>query len=343
MTLFFGFAKGCFRYKFKFTIKYFGFRYKVFKTSRISLVLGRSLRSEIKWEVELKMLKTNLDYLVKIGVIGEISQPRKPSVYRIDTEGKAIPLPGTGGITYNWSIGDNCMNLVGDHVEPGVSMKLDDAGKNSGLNALACVGNEAKVVSGDAKGALGYVTGTHGGIEHVMVYFAQKDLENMAIGDKIMVKSFGMGLQIEDAPQVMVKNLDPNLLAKMNLNVVDGVLEIPVVTEVPAHLMGSGIGAATADTGDYDIMTHDAESFAACNLGALRFGDLVLLRDCDTSYGRGYLKGAVTVGVVVHSNCVIMGHGPGITTLFTSKTGKIKGVKTAEANIAHYLGVRDDL
>ncbi len=288
-------------------------------------------------------MKTNQKNLVKIGVIGEISQPRKPSVYRIDTNGKAIPLPGTGGITYNYAIGDNCMELIGDHVEPGVSMKLDDAGKNSGLNALACVGNTAKVVTGDAKGALGYVTGTHGGIEHVMVWFKEEDLDNMAIGDKIMVKSYGMGLKIEEAPDVFVKNLDPDLLAKMKLEVKDGVLQVPVVTEVPAHLMGSGIGAASADTGDYDIMTHDPESYEACNLGALRFGDLVLLRDCDTSFGRGYLKGAVTVGVVVHSNCVIMGHGPGITTLFTSKNGKIEGLKDEKANIALYLGVRDDL
>ena len=31
----------------------------------------------------------------------------------------------------------------------------------------------------------------------------------------------------------------------------------------------------------------------------------------------GYLKGAVSIGVVVHSDCVKMGHGPGITTIVT--------------------------
>jgi len=141
----------------------------------------------------------------------------------------------------------------------------------------------------------------------------------------------------------MVKNCDPDLLEKMQLQLIDGVLQIPVVTEVPAYLMGSGIGSSTADTGDYDIMTADPESFQQFGLGKLRFGDLVLLHDCDTSYGRGYLKGAVTVGVVVHSNCVIMGHGPGVTTLFTSKTGKIQGIKSTQANIAKFLGIRTDL
>lgn len=288
-------------------------------------------------------MKTNRDKLPMIGVIGEISQPKKPNVYRIATTGQAIPLPGTGGITYNFAIGDSCMDLVADHVEPGVSMKLDDPDKNSGLNAFSCVGNTAKVVTGDAKGAFGYVTGFHGGIEHTLVWFKRDDLEKMVIGDKIMVKSIGLGLKIDEAPEVMVKNCDPDLLEKMDLKLVDGVLQIPVVTEVPAYLMGSGIGSGTADTGDYDIMTADPESFEQFGLAKLRFGDLVLLHDCDTSYGRGYLKDAVTVGVVVHSNCVIMGHGPGVTTLFTSKTGKIQGVKSAQANIAKFLGVRTDL
>lgn len=287
------------------------------------------------------MIKSNRDKLVMIGVEGAISQPGSVMPYRIKTDGTVQALPGTGGITYNFAIGDTCMDLVGDHVEPGVSMKLDDATKNGGLNLLACVGNTARVVSGEAKGALGYITGKHGGIEHVLVYFKSEDLEKMSIGDKILVKSYGLGMEFPSAPEVMVKNLDPDLAEKMELNVVDGVLEVPVVTEVPAHLMGSGIGSNTADRGDYDIMTADPGEFERCQLGKLRFGDLVLLRNCDTSYGRGYLEGAVTVGVVVHSNCTIMGHGPGIITLFTSKTGKIRGVKRDYANIAQFLGVRD--
>ncbi len=38
------------------------------------------------------------------------------------------------------------MDVIGDHVEPGVSMKLDDPAKNSGLNSYACVGNQAKLL-----------------------------------------------------------------------------------------------------------------------------------------------------------------------------------------------------
>jgi len=285
-------------------------------------------------------MKINREQLVQIGLMTEISGPRSNSPYRITTDGYAIPLPGTGGITYNCQIGDLCTGFAGDHVEPGVTTRLEDVAKNGGVNFLACVGNEAWLTSGDAKGARGYVTGKHGGAEHVMIWFKPEDLEKMAIGDKIMVRSHGVGLQIEELPGVFIKNLDPCLLEKMNMQIVDGVLQVPVATSVPAYLMGSGIGSATADRGDYDIMTADKEEYIRCGLDKLRFGDIVLLQDCDTSFGRGYLKGAVTIGVVIHSDCTIMGHGPGITTLLTAKTPIIKGIKDEKANIAYYLGVK---
>ena len=285
-------------------------------------------------------MKTNSDKLAQIGLITEISQPRSAYPYRVNVNGQVQAYPGTGGITYNFAIGDLCTGIVVDHVEPGVTTRLDDESKNGGLNLLSCVGNTARVVSGDAKGAKGFVTGKHGGAEHVMIWFAPEDLEKMAIGDKIMIRSWGVGLSLEETPDILIKNLDPELLQKMNLKLENGILKVPVTTTVPAYLMGSGIGSNTADRGDYDIMTADKDEYLRCGLDKLRFGDIVLLQDCDTSYGRGYLKGAVTIGVVIHSDCVIMGHGPGITTLFTAKTPIIEGIKDDKANIAHYLGVK---
>ena len=114
---------------------------------------------------------------------------------------------------------------------------------------------------------------------------------------------------------------------------------MPVVTEVPAYLMGSGIGSTTAFSGDYDIMTGDEEANKEFGVDKLRFGDLVLLRDCDNTNGRQYLKVSVSSGVVVHSDCIKSGHGHGITVILSSKTTKIKGIKTENANIAHYLGI----
>ena len=288
------------------------------------------------------MLKTNRDKLVIQSVQGKIHSPiMGPSPYRISHTGIPMILHGTGGITYNYQIGDNCMDLVGDHVEPGVSMRNEDLKENKALMVLSCVGNEAKVISGDAKGAKGYVTGMHGGIEHVLVYFPKEDLENMAIDDKILIKAHGQGLKIEGHEDVLVMNIDPDLFEKMGVvENENGELEVPVVTEIPAHLMGSGIGSATSLSGDYDITTGDEEELKKYGIDKLCFGDIVLLRDCDNTYGRQFLNGAVTIGIIVHSNCILAGHGPGVTGLLSCKTSKIKGIKDENANIANYLGVK---
>ncbi|MBR6735310.1 MAG: DUF4438 domain-containing protein, partial [Oscillospiraceae bacterium] len=43
--------------------------------------------------------------------------------------------------------------------------------------------------------------------------------------------------------------------------------------------------------------------------------------------------------VVVHSDCGMMGHGPGVTTLLTCKKPLIEGVVDEKANLAHYWNV----
>ncbi len=288
------------------------------------------------------MLKTNRDKLVIQSVQGKIHSPiMGPSPYRISGDGRPMILHATGGITYNFQIGDCCMDLVGDHVEPGVSIRNEEVAENRALMVLSCVGNEARVISGDAKGAKGFVTGMHGGIEHVMIYFPQEDLEKMAINDNILIKAHGQGLAIEGYDDIVVMNLDPNLFEKIGIKENEnGELEVPIVTEIPAHLMGSGIGSATSFSGDYDITTGDEKAVKEYGIDKLKFGDIVLLKDCDNTYGRQYLEGAVTIGVVVHSNCILAGHGPGVTGLLSCKTSKIKGIKTEDANIANYLGVK---
>jgi len=37
----------------------------------------------------------------------------------------------------------------------------------------------------------------------------------------------------------------------------------------------------------------------------------VAISDADNSFGRSYKERAVSIGKVVHSDCVIAGHGPG--------------------------------
>ena len=53
------------------------------------------------------------------------------------------------------------------------------------MNVLACIGNEAIVVKGDAKGEKGVVVGKHGGIEHVMADFPPEIMEKLVIEDRV--------------------------------------------------------------------------------------------------------------------------------------------------------------
>jgi len=297
---------------------------------------------EVKKLKPSRMLRTNVDKLVKISVIGEVSSPifrRTP--YRISSNGKPVVLPGVGGITYNVRVGDLAVGWAADHVEPGVSVKnreSDDA--NMALNVLACVGNEAIVASGDAKGAKGVVVGKHGGIEHVLVDFPPETLERLLIGDKVLIKAFGVGLELLDYPDVKVMNMDPMVLDAMDIRLLGDKIEVPVTHIIPASIMGSGLGADQTYSGDYDIQLFDESIVKEYDLDDLRLGDLVAIQDADSSYGRIYFKGAITIGVVVHSNCVVSGHGPGVTTLLTSRNGKIIPKINSNANIATILKLR---
>lgn len=281
-------------------------------------------------------LRTNKDKVVKWSVMGKIHHPIGGG-YRITHDGSPMILPATGGISYNVKIGDSAFGWAGDHVEPGVSIRNENKDENAALMTFACIGNEAKVVSGEAAGERGYVTGMHGGIDHVLICFEQSTLEKLTIDDKIMVKAYGQGLKLEDYPEIQLMSVDPDLFENINITEIDGKLQVPVVAVVPPYLMGSGIGSASAYTGDYDIMTADEAEIKRLGLDKLKFGDLVLLQDCDNSYGRGYLKGAVSVGVIVHSDCVKAGHGPGVTTIMVSKGSNIEAVIDENANIGNFM------
>jgi len=295
------------------------------------------------------MLSINVEKLVKISVVGEVASPVfGRGVYNISAEGTPVVLPGVGGITYNVRVGDTACGWEADHVEPGVSIENKEndprygQGANTALNVLSCVGNEAVVVAGDAKGAKGVVTGKHGGIEHVLVDFPSETLDKLMLGDKVLVKAFGVGLKLLDYPNIKVMNIDPRLLAALKPKPKKDKLEIPVTHVIPAAIMGSGLGANQTYSGDYDIQLFDESTRKQYGLDDLRLGDLVAILDADHSYGRIYRKGAVSVGIVVHTNCVTSGHGPGVTTLFTSSNGKIIPKINAKANIASILKLRTD-
>lgn len=289
-------------------------------------------------------IKTNRDHLVKVAVVGQIA-PQEFEVgwttpYLISNQGEPKIVPGTGGITYNVRVGDRVKGLVGDHIEPAISSRNPDPKANGGYNILSCVGNRATMITGGAKGDIGVVTGTHGGIEHVMIDFDDAALRKMTIGDQIQVEAFGVGLAIDDFPDIRCTGLSPDLFARWITETRDGKLVVPVAKTAPAAIMGSGLGRDNVYRGDFDITLFDERAVAEYGLDGLRFGDFVAILDADSTFGRHYYGGAVSIGIIVHGDSYISGHGPGVTGLLTSRTGQIEPVIDSGANIADVLGLR---
>jgi hypothetical protein len=291
-----------------------------------------------------KKLRTNTDKVVMLSVQGKVSYPSGSRRHGVDADGRPYLLPSIGGITYNVKVGDPAFGWAGDHIEPGVSCIADWEKRmdhpNTSLHFYSCVGNEARVVSGDAKGAKGVVTGHHGGAEHVLIDFAEDVLNKLTLDDKFLIRGWGQGLCLLDYPDIQVTNLDPGLLAKMSIRELgNGHIEVPVAATVPGYLMGSGTGSTSMGTGDYDVMTTDRKEIAKLGLDKLRFGDFVAIADHDNLFGRSWRRGAMTIGIVVHSDCVVAGHGPGVTTLIASAKPLIVPRVSPHANLAELLRI----
>jgi hypothetical protein len=194
-------------------------------------------------------------------------------------------------------------------------------------------------VDSEAKGARGVVTGKGGTAAtdgHVFADFPEADLEGLNIGDKVRVTAEGVGLEIE-AFDGRVFNMSPGFFESLDPEIDGGVLSMPAVKEVPSHAMGMGVGGAPAESGSWCIQTSPPHLVERLGLGGLRIGDLVACRDILMSYGKGYYRGAMTIGVVTTGGSDIAGHGPGVMAIAASKNGKIEPMIDPGANIARYL------
>jgi hypothetical protein len=291
---------------------------------------------------------TNRNELVCVAVQGQIAHPiGRAAAYRIGYDGIARVLPGTGGIVLNHRIGDSCIGLAGDHIEPGVALHNNQRevvgprdGPNNALLTYACVGNIARVITGPCRGRRGLVTGKHGGINHVLVDFPTQTLQRLRIGDRIQIHSIGQGMRLIRYPQIDVMNCAPRLLSVWGITERDGQLHVPVTHFIPSMLMGSGLGKNTAWRGDYDIQLSDRGFKRRHRLGSLRFGDFVAICNADVRRGPSLRQQRITIGVIVHGDSTVSGHGPGVTPLLTGPMEVLRPVRDAGANLAAVFGVR---
>jgi hypothetical protein len=292
--------------------------------------------------------RINADELVMITVAGQIASPISGATpYRIGQDGRPRILPGTGGIVLSHRVGDRCIGIAGDHIEPGVSIrnetravKGDRDGPNQALQTLTCIGNAARVLSGDCRGKAGTITGKHGGIDTVMADFPLKIMRRLAVGDRIQIYAYGAGLKLLDHRDIVVSNASPRLIARWGLRGDAGRLAVPVTHAIPSALMGSGLGKADVARGDYDIQIFDPAMLNRYRLGSLRFGDLVAILDADNRYGRSFRKDHIAIGCIVHGESTVAGHGPGVATLLAGPARAFRLLGAPAANIARILGVR---
>ncbi len=281
------------------------------------------------------MLKTNKEKLVMQAIQGEVNHPS--DIITETRDGKMNIIPCTDGITYNVQLGDSAYGWVADHIEPSVSISNPKKEEQAGLVRLSCVGNKAIVMEGDAKGAEGFVAGKHGGAWNIVTQFSNEDMENLNYGDKILIKSVGQGLKLLDYPEITIMNLDPDLLDRLGIEEKNGKIVVPVTATIPSFLFGSGCGCGPGQIGDVDFMTGDKEILKKYKLDKIRLGDFVIMEGIDQSFGTGRMEGAVSVGVVIHGDSFIGGHGPGITPIMTCQKDLIEGRYDESANLIKYI------
>jgi hypothetical protein len=280
---------------------------------------------------------SNAARLVRQVLTGEVWPPLADRhAYRTGPDGQPFLLPGMGGVTLDVHCGAPATGYASDHLEPGASIRHRDPAANMALQFLTCVGNQVRVVSGPAAGAVGHVIGQHA---YVLADFADAAAAELTAGDAVTVLAVGQGLVLPGHPQVVVKNCDPGLLGAMPGGTrPDGRLEVHVAARVPAEAIGAGAGMAS-EYANTDLMGAYAGLGPDLSLAleGLRIGDVVALADADHRYGRGYRPDYLTIGVISTGQCMMFGHGPGPSTLLSGPASAFCLVDDLDANLARWL------
>lgn len=250
---------------------------------------------------------------VAVNLAGVVESPAVGTPYRIDSCGRPYVPVGDGGVVLDLHLGDPVAGRTADHAAPGATLAHPDAAARFALTAYSCIGNSVWVRDGAAAGMTGWVVGKRGEEGRVVVALPDHALARLQPGDSVAVRASGQGAALPDAPdRVQLLNLDPRLLAPLEIRADAGRVAVGVRAVVPSVLAGNGVGRP-AQLWDIDL------AFPADDLvlAALRLGDLLAVSDLDVRYNVGYRRGWITVGVVVHSDSPQPGHGPGLTAVLT--------------------------
>ncbi len=283
-------------------------------------------------------ITTNKDRVLTIAIQGQIAPTQPSRSYAVTWDGRPKVLVGTGGINYNIKLGDRIFGWSGDRVTPGVAVEGsgDDRARSAWIPYVA-IGNEVRLMSGAGRGERGVVFGKFGNT--ALVHFDDAVLDRLAIGDVMQARAVGIGLEIEGFDDVFVHGLAPHVLEQLVARTPDGRLDVPVVKEIPAEIMGQGAGAGSL-TGHWNIQTSHPPDIERYGLDELRFGDIVFLRDIQTDYGKGLYRGGATIGIVSGGPSEMSGVGIAVTPILSTRQGQLLAPRVdADANIGRYLGI----
>ena len=153
-----------------------------------------------------------------------------------------------------------------------------------------------------------------------------------------MVAAEGVGMTLPDHPGIAIKSLSPRLFDLLPKKAEGEVLKIGVVATVPPHMVGAGAGL-TSEGGSLHMQSTDRAELAKHGLDKLRLGDVVAIADTDSRYNHGYLRGAMSIGIVGQTDGPRAGYGPGLTVVMTAPEGQL-GAYDAPTNIADLLELR---
>lgn len=271
-----------------------------------------------------------MEKLISIKVLTEVSHSKRVREFSLSKDGKIKYLPGTGSVVLGPKLGDPIKDWIGDHIEPGVSVKCESDSEEAkrAMMTYVCIGNIAEIVKASRSylvGNKGVVFGKHGGINHILIWFNEDVLEKIVPDDEIVITAEGCGLESSNE-DLLLMNMSPSLFDWFKTKgLIEDSLVIPVTKRLKDVKFYSGFGSLPMMS-DYDLESYPED---------LRFGDIIAL-DGGWDKDLKYSMDNISIGVVVHGDSTSLGHGPGVVFLMcVPKKAKIE--EFSDLNISDFI------
>jgi hypothetical protein len=152
-------------------------------------------------------------------------------------------------------------------------------------------------------------------------------------GDRFVVTAEGRGMTVDGLADVTCHSLSPDLWSGWAPQRDGGTLGLRVTHVLPPEVVGMGSGRVSGAT------SVALQAGVTEELGNLRIGDIVAIRDWDATHYTGYHEDRVIVGVVSTGDSPVLGNGPATTILLSGPAAAFDFQLDDSANIASLLSL----